>query len=495
MTQPLRILMLASEMRPYAMTGGLSDVMGALPAALRGLGHDVLAVLPRYRGITPDRFPIEHLAELEVPFGGRALVAGMEGAPFEGAPEGSEPRVLFVDRRDFYDRDGLYGTPEGDYADNAARFAFYAKAALAACDRAGFTPHVIHAHDWQAGLAPALIRYGAASAARFEKAGRVFTIHNLAFQGNFDRGVLDLAGIPQSAFTLEGLEFYGRASFLKAGIVASDLITTVSRRYAEEIRTPEFGFGMEGILNHRKADLVGILNGVDYSQWDPRREVHIAAPYSAEDLSGKRACKAALLARLGLPAGLMDKPLIGIITRLADQKGMDLVAEAIDRILALDVGFALLGSGDARYHAIFEEVGRRHAGRAAIVLGFDNALAHQIEAGSDLFLMPSRYEPCGLNQIYSLRYGTVPVVRATGGLDDTIEAFDPKTGSGTGFKFREYTSAAMLQALAEAVALWRGDRRRWEALMREGMRRDYSWPASARNYVEVYERAIAKRRA
>ncbi len=489
MTRPLRVLMLGSEMIPYAKTGGLADVVGALPAALRALGHEVVVVIPRSRGVEPGRFPLRRIGEVQVPLGDRVVGAGVDQIPEEDAP-----RVLFIDHPAYFDREALYGTPQGDYPDNGERFAFFARAALAACALLPWTPDVVHAHDWQAGLAPALLAHRLCLPDRFAKTGRVFTIHNLAFQGNFDPAILALTGLPASAFRPEGLEFFGKVSFLKAGLVWSDIITTVSRKYAEEIQTPEFGCGMEGVLARRKGDLVGILNGVDYAEWDPGHDREIPAPYGPEDLSGKRKCKEALLSRLGLPPGLLRKPLVGMIGRLADQKGMDLVAESIDRILALGVGMVILGSGDARYHHLLADLAKREAGRAAIVLAFDNALAHQIEAGSDIFLMPSRYEPCGLNQIYSLRYGTVPVVRATGGLDDTIEPYDPATGSGTGFKFHAYSADAMLASLSEAVALWKGDRGRWEALMREGMRRDFSWNASARRYVETYRKAIRRRR-
>ena len=490
MTKPLRILMLASEMIPYAKTGGLADVIGALPAALRALGHEVIVVIPRYRGIEPGRYKMKRIGEVQVPLGDRVIGAGVDQVPGDG-----DPTVLFIDRKSYFDREALYGTPQGDFPDNAERFAFFGRAALAACTLLSWTPDVVHAHDWQAGLAPALLAYNLCPPGRFAKAGRVFTIHNLAYQGSFEPAALDLAGLPPSSFTPEGVEFFGKISFLKAGIVYSDAITTVSRKYAEEIQTPEFGCGMEGILTRRKADLAGILNGVDYAEWDPRHDPDLPAHYGPEDLSGKRKCKEALLARVGLPAALLKKPLIGMIGRLADQKGMDLVAASIRKILALDTGMVILGSGDARYHRLLAEVAKRESGRAAIVLAFDNALAHQIEAGSDIFLMPSRYEPCGLNQIYSLRYGTVPVVRATGGLDDTIEPFDPRTGSGTGFKFHDYTAEAMLEALTAAVTLWRSDRERWEGLLREGMRRDFSWHASARRYVEVYRQAIRRRRS
>jgi starch synthase len=489
-TKPLRILMLGSEMIPYAKTGGLADVVGALPAALRALGHEVIVVLPRYRGIEPGRYKMKRIGEVQVPLGNRVVGARVDQLPEEGTPY-----VLFVDHKEYFDRDTLYGTPHGDFPDNGDRFAFFARAALAACALLSWTPDVVHAHDWQTGLAPALLAYNLCHPKRFAKAGRVFTIHNLAYQGNFDPSLLDLTGLPPACFKPEGLEFYGQVSFLKAGLVYSDVITTVSRKYAEEIQTPEFGCGMEGILAHRRSDLVGILNGVDYAEWDPRHDEYLPAHYTPQDLSGKRKCKEALLARLGLPLDLVHKPLVGMIGRLADQKGMDLVAASIDEILGLGVGVVILGSGDARYHRLLTDVAKREAGRAAIVLAFDNALAHQIEAGSDIFLMPSRYEPCGLNQIYSLRYGTIPVVRATGGLDDTIEPYDARTGAGTGFKFHDYSAEAMIGSLSEAVALWKGDRERWEALMREGMRRDFSWTASARRYVEIYRQAIRRRRA
>jgi len=487
-TDRLKILMLASEMIPYAKTGGLADVMGALPAALRALGHEVRSVMPRYRSVEPKRFGLRRIGEVSVPLGDRRVTAEVSQIPTKG-----EPEVLFLNQPRYFDRENLYGTPRGDYPDNNERFTFYAKAALEAIARLGWAPDVVHAHDWQSGLALAVLALGGADAGTYASSGRIFTIHNLAYQGNFEPDVLDLAGLPHSCFHPDGSEFYGKLSFLKAGIVYADVITTVSRKYAEEIQTPEYGCGMEGILRVRKEDVTGILNGVDYTQWDPRHDKYLPTSYSPEDLAGKRVCKRALLDRMKLPAALADKPLVGMITRLVDQKGMDLVAQSIDRIFALDVGFVLLGTGEAHYHALFEEIAKRYKGRAAIQLSFDEGLAHQIEAGVDMFLMPSRYEPCGLNQIYSLRYGTIPVVRATGGLDDTIVPYDARTGGGTGFKFHDYSAVAMLETLSEAVNVWRKDRKRWEALMREGMGRDLSWSTSARQYVEVYRRAMRRR--
>jgi len=495
----MRILTVASEAVPFAKTGGLADVIGALPVALARLGHDVDVVMPRYRGVTAG----EEKGRVTVRLGGqvadaRIWIAGDRG-PRGSAPHdqvrGPEPqnqgsvRTIFIDYPPYYDRDFLYGTAGQDYQDNPERFAFLAAAAL---EWAAAVPErfdVVHGHDWQAGLVPMLLRMGRAPA-RLSATPAVFTIHNLAYQGVFDASWLPRLGFGWDLMRIDALEYWGRISYLKSGLMFSDLITTVSPRYSREIQTSEFGFGFDGILRYRSSDVVGILNGIDYDQWDPARDPHVPEPYDARNLSGKVAAKRALLARFGLAvdAAALERPLVGLISRLVDQKGFDLLAEIADELVGLDASFVLLGTGERRYEDLWLALAARHPDRVAAKIGFDEPLAHLIEAGADLFLMPSRFEPCGLNQMYSLRYGTVPLVRAVGGLGDTVRNYNPRTGEGTGFSFDDYSAQALLNTLVWALGIYR-DRAVWERIQRAGMRQDFSWDASARQYVKVYARA------
>ena len=466
----MRILMVASEAVPFAKTGGLADVVGALPRALVRLGHTVDLVLPRYRGITAG----ERIDRLRVALGGQVADADVYAFSEAGV------RTIFVDHPAYYDRDFLYGAGGHDYADNPERFAFLARAALewAAQSR---RYDVVHAHDWQAGLVPVLLR----------NVPSVFTIHNLAYQGVFDASWLPRLGLGWELMHVDALEYFGRISLLKGGIMFSRLITTVSPRYAREIQTPEFGFGFDGILRHRAADLMGILNGIDYDQWGPARDPHLPEPFDASHLEGKAASKRAVLERfgLGVSAGALARPLIGMVSRLVDQKGFDLLAALGDELARLDASFVLLGTGERRYEDVWLGLAARHPDRIAARITFDEPMAHLVEGGADLFLMPSRFEPCGLNQMYSLRYGTVPLVRATGGLYDTVKNFDPATGEGTGFTFEEYSPEALLGTLRWALGIY-GNRAVWRRIQVSGMQQDFSWDASARQYVKVYERAL-----
>ena len=476
----MRILTLASEAVPFAKTGGLADVIGALPVALARLGHRVDVVIPRYRGITAG----EESGRVTVRHGGQSADARIWIAA-NGAV-----RTVFVDHPPYYDRDFLYGTAGQDYPDNPERFAFLAHAAL---EWAASIPErfdVVHGHDWQAGLVPMLLRTGYGPA-KLAATPAVFTIHNLAYQGVFDASWLPRLGFGWDLMRIDALEYWGRISYLKAGLMFSHLITTVSPRYAREIQTPELGFGFDGILRYRSNDVVGILNGIDYDQWDPARDPYIPDPYDADNLSGKRAAKRVLLDRSGIGAdeAALERPLIGLISRLVDQKGFDLIAVVADELVRLDATFVLLGSGERRYEDLWLGLAARHPDRVATKIGFDESLAHLIEAGADLFLMPSRFEPCGLNQMYSLRYGTVPLVRAVGGLVDTVQNYNPGTGVGTGFSFDDYSPQALLNTLRWALEIYR-DRSTWRRIQRQGMAQDFSWDASARQYVKVYDRAI-----
>ena len=477
--------MVASEAVPYSKTGGLADVAGALPQALQALGHEVAVVLPLYRMThLDDRATL--YPSLTVPIGPNTRFPSVLTATQNGV------KFYFVSYPVFFDRAALYGTPEGDYPDNAERFALFSRAAVEIA-QLDFRPDVLHCHDWQSALAPVLLKsvYAKSAVAR---APVLFTIHNLGYQGLFRSDILEQIGVPRSLFTIDGLEFYGKVNLLKGGIVYSDAINTVSRGYAREIQTEEYGFGLEGLLRHRSLVLSGILNGVDYSQWDPATDKFLAANYSPANLSGKKKCKQDLLQQFGFPADRLDQPVIGIVSRLSEQKGADLIAEASGELMAEALSLVVLGSGDAVYEDLFRKLAERYPGKVAVRIAYDNAVAHKIEAGADMFLMPSRYEPCGLNQIYSLKYGTVPVVRATGGLDDTVTPFDEATGQGNGFKFSDYSAAAMMQAIRAAIDAYRKPEQ-WRKLMLGGMGQDFSWSSSAAQYVKLYESLVAARRA
>jgi starch synthase len=475
--QPLDILMIASEARPFAKTGGLADVAAALPAALARLGHHVTLVLPRYGGID-----VAHASaqRADIPFGANRYPVTFFEQPIEHRVD-----AVFIDAPDLYDRDGLYGIDNTDYADNAFRFAVLSRGALEFARLRGSSPAVIHAHDWQAGLVPVYLNTVLAADPVLGGVRSVFTIHNLAFQGLFPPDVLQWIGLPPDLFRVDALEFWDRVSFLKGGIQFADVITTVSPTYAREILTPAFGFGFEGILAARTQDLVGILNGIDTMTWDPGSDPYLPVPFSADDLSGKRAAKRALLEMAGLPSddAALERPAVGMISRLTEQKGFDLIQAAWDPLVRSGASWVMLGSGDPAYEAFWRAARDRHPDRLGIYIGFNERLAHLIEAGADLFLMPSRFEPCGLNQMYSLRYGTLPIVRATGGLEDTV--IDADAPGGNGFKFAEYSAMALTETVRRALDVYRNPAR-WTSLQRNAMAQDHSWDVSAREYVKVY---------
>jgi starch synthase len=476
----MKIVFAASECVPFAKTGGLADVVGALPSALAGLGHDVTVYLPKYKQtkLADARTVVRSIT---VPFDDRYRFCSiLDGGTHSGV------RFYFIDYPPYFDRDALYGTPLGDYRDNAERFALYSRAVLEGSKVLG-VPDVFHCHDWQSALVPILLRSVYAEDPALRDVATVFTIHNMGYQGLFPPDTLPLLMLPWDLFTIDKLEFYGKLNFLKGALVFSDFITTVSKKYSQEIQTAEYGFGLEGVLRARSGTVTGILNGVDYNEWSPQTDKFIVARYSPEDLSGKAKCKQDLLAEFGVTNADAKMPVIGIISRFAAQKGFDLIAQVADRLAREDMIVVALGTGDKEYEDLFRRLNKQFPQKFAVKVAFDNKLAHKIEAGSDMFLMPSRYEPCGLNQIYSLKYGTVPVVRATGGLDDTIENWDPHTRKGTGFKFTEYSGDALLATIRQALQAYR-DREGWQALMRNGMNKDFSWNAAAREYVRVFER-------
>jgi starch synthase len=488
MVDELKVLFLSSEVVPFAKTGGLADVAGALPGALRQLGVDVRLVLPYYRLVREGNFQIRPiLKDLKIPLGSERLRANvLEAQTEDGVP------VYLIERDDLYDRPNLYGSAVGDYYDNLERFSFFSHAALILSEALLFSPDLIHCHDWQTGLVPALIKGPYGGTSTLAGTPTVFTVHNLGYQGLFPAGKLQVTGLlKEEFFHPEGLEFWGKISLLKAGIVYSQAITTVSPTYAREIQTPEYGLGMEGILKHRRASLYGVLNGVDYSLWDPAMDSHVPFNYSPREMEGKRRCKESLIQEMGLDPSIIKKPLLGMISRLDNQKGFDLLVQMLDEILELDVGLTILGSGDELIQKAIQEAAIRHQGHVGFEMGFDEPLAHRIMAGVDIFLIPSRYEPCGLTQMYALKYGTVPVVRATGGLDDTVVPFDPLTKEGNGFKFGPYKPAAFVAAIRQAVNLFQ-DSRTWKKLMANGMKADFSWDKSALRYLEIYRSVVYK---
>ncbi len=477
----MHIAFAASECVPYSKTGGLADVVAALPRALAAAGHQVTVYLPRYRQT--------HLADSQIAIGSITI-------PFDdrfrfcsvlsgGVQNGVQ--FYFVEYPPYFDRDALYGTAAGDFRDNAERFALFCRAVIEASKILG-VPQIFHCNDWQTALIPVLLRTQYAEDPVLRDTGTVFTIHNMGYQGSFSPDTLPLLSLPWDLFTITKMEFFGNVNFLKGALVYADFVNTVSRRYSQEIQTTEFGFGLEGVLRNRAATVTGILNGVDYEQWSPKTDKFIAASYSAEDLTGKLKCKQDLLAEFGLEAANAQMPVIGIVSRFAAQKGFDLITQVADRFAMEDLILVALGSGDRLYEQMFLRLQKQFPKKIAVKIAYDDVLAHKIEAGADMFLMPSRYEPCGLNQIYSLKYGTVPIVRATGGLDDTIEAWDPKTGKGTGFKFSEYSGEELLLTIKQALQSFR-DQKTWQVLMRNGMSKDFSWNVSAKEYVRVYERA------
>jgi starch synthase len=470
----MKILMVASEATPFAKTGGLADVLGALPPALTERGEQVAVVLPAYR---ENRYPQptrEAYLNLWIPIGPGYLV-DIQQITIAGVT------YYFVQCPALYDRDGIYGSPAGDFPDNHLRFAVLSMAAIGVA-RHLFRPDILHLHDWQAALTPVYLREHFRVDPTFLGVKTLLTIHNLGYQGLFPPEALPEIALDPRLMNPDRLEFYGRLNFLKGGIAWSNAVSTVSKGYAREIQTPEYGFGLDGFLR-RHGPVTGIVNGVDYNEWNPEHDPHIAQNYSARDLAGKRACKQALLAEYGLPTDNLDRPLLAIISRFAAQKGFDILADAASRLLQEDLNLVVLGSGELHYESMFRALVQSYPHKVGLRVGYDTGLSHRIEAGADMFLMPSRYEPCGLNQIYSLKYGTVPVVRATGGLDDTIE-------DGTGFKFRDYSGDALLETVRVALKAYQ-DLDQWVQRMRRGMEKDFSWSASAGEYAGLYRRLMA----
>jgi len=478
----LRVLFAAGEAVPFVKTGGLADVAGALPVELARQGVETAIILPEYRGVR-EKFKLNSTGiKVSVPIQVKEDTVIKVGEIFETEQNGL--RAFFIRNNDYYDREYLYGTPKGDYEDNAPRFVFYSRGVVEFLRAGGFAPQIVHCHDWQAALIPLYIKTLYKDDPAIGRLKTLLTIHNLGYQGLFWKYDIRQIGLDESYFTPECLEFYGNVNFLKGGIIFADRLNTVSRKYAREIQTPQFGCKLEGVLLTRTNDLHGIVNGIDYNVWNPELDKNIPAKFSSRDLSGKKACKDALKKELGLEPG--SQPLIGIIGRLAYQKGLDLVADSIAEIAQSGFQVVILGTGEEKYENLLKQHANQFPGKVFLKIAFNDALAHKIEAGADLFLMPSRYEPCGLNQMISLKYGTVPVVTATGGLDDTIEEFNPETAKGAGFKMKEPSKLELLNSLKRALDVY-NQPRLWEKLVKNGMKKDFSWKTSAKEYLRLYQ--------
>lgn len=481
----MHIVFAASECAPWAKTGGLADVVSALPRTLVKLGHRVSVFIPYYRQVAKavPRAPVVlHSVTIPYPSYNR-FVRILDGGITEGV------QMYFVDCPEFFDRESFYSTPSGDYPDNAERFGLLSRAVIEASKVLGI-PDVFHVHDWQTAMLAVLLR----STYYFDPVLRhvpaLLTIHNAGYQGWFPPQTMETLLLPWDMFTFDKLEQNDKVNFLKGGIVYSDAVTTVSRTYAEEIKTPEFGNGLEGVLQQRSGDLFGILNGVDYQEWDPAIDPNIAGHYTADDLAGKKECRRDLLHAFGLRDVDDRTAVIGVVSRFATQKGFDFIVEIMDRLVQEDMVLVMLGNGEEYYERLLTEMAERYPSKVRVQVKYDNVIAHKVEAGSDMFLMPSRYEPCGLNQIYSLKYGTVPVVRATGGLEDTID--EQPDGGGNGFKFWGYNAGALFDALQRALTVFR-DKETWTKMMQRGMAEDFAWDKPAQEYLRVYERVIQNR--
>ena len=490
----MNILLAGSEAVPFAKTGGLADVMASLPIELERLGHRPMVFLPAYSRAFECGQTIEPIdVRVSVPIGSKTV----EGRLLKSVLPGSQVAVYLVQQDEYYRRDGLYGVNGSDFVDNCERFVFFCRAVLEAVRQMRLPVDVLHANDWQTGLMPAYLKAEVRGVPMYDRVASLFTIHNLSYQGVFWHWDMLLTGLDWKYFNWHQMEFYGKLNLMKTGLVFADAINTVSPRYAEEIQTAPIGCGLEGVLQQRREVLSGIVNGVDYRIWDPKTDPHLARNYDEQAFAeGKAACKAALQAELGLPQE-HNLPLIGFIGRLVDQKGLDLIAGVLqDWLRTSDAQWVILGTGEAKYQQLLSTLAERFPQKLAVRMTFSDPLAHQIEAGADIFLMPSRFEPCGLNQLYSLKYGTVPVVRATGGLADTVTDTNDgtlKAGTATGFSFRAYEELALAETLRRAIDAWHQPPL-WSRIVSNGMRQDWSWRRSAQQYVELYESILRRTR-
>ena len=491
--ESLKICFVSSEVSPFAKTGGLADVAAALPAALKNMEQDVRLMMPKYRMINDRKYVLRdviRLREVHVELGGKVRTASGKTAFLPN----TKVHVYFLFIPELFDRKGIYQDPATgkDFEDNAERFAYFSKAVVETLKLLYWQPDIIHCNEWQTALIPYYLKTVYADEEFFQGTKTVLTLHNLAYQGIFPLELAPQLGIEENEAQPGGaFELNGQLNLLKGGILYADAITTVSERYAQEITTAEFGFGLEGVLKQRQKDLYGILNGVDYSVWNPETDRYLAAKYDAKSLDKKVENKKALCNQFKLPFQA-ETPLIGMVTRLVEQKGIDLVVDGIDELMKRGIRMVILGTGEEKYQTALKAAAEKYPEQLAVHFKFDEKLAHLIEGGADMFLMPSRFEPCGLNQMYSLKYGTVPIVRETGGLADTVENVDPQTGKGTGFTFQEFSVEAMLDAVDRALAAFQ-DKATWAKIQKAGMRKDFSWENSAKKYLKVYEKAKKKK--
>ena len=487
----MNVMVVSAEAVPYAKTGGLADVAGALPKYLAKLGVNACLVMPLYQKVPQCGAKLVKLEPtLRIVIGDKIYT----GAIYQATLPDSKVPVYFLEQKQLFDRPDLYGEKGKDYTDNCTRFIYYCRGTLELIKTLGLKVDVLHVNDWQTGLIPVYLKTLYAADPAVKDIATLFTVHNLAYQGLFWHWDMPLTGLSWDLFNWTEMEFYGKLNFMKSGLVFSDALSTVSKQYAKEIQTEEYGCGLEGVLTARRESLFGVVNGVDYNVWNPGIDSLIPAKYSPDDLAGKAKCKAQLQREQKLPVR-PDVPMLGLISRLVDQKGFDILAAIMDEVMGYDLQFVILGTGDPKYHALLEGMARKYPGKLALNITFDNRLAHLIEAGSDMYLMPSAYEPCGLNQIYSLKYGSVPIVRETGGLKDTIVNVSDETlksGTATGFSFRVYKPAALLEAIKRALAFY-SKKAAWQELVVNGMRRDWSWERAAREYVELYEWTVKHR--
>jgi starch synthase len=481
----MKILIGTSEAVPYVKTGGLADVAGTLCKEFNKMGQEAYLILPLYRKIKKTNPHIKDTGiSIHVPLGSRIV----QGKIF------SDALTYFISCDEFFDREELYGTPEGDYGDNAQRFIFFSRAIIETCKALRLGPDIIHCNDWQTGLVPLYLKTLYKDDRVFKKTATLLTIHNLGYQGIFPVSEMPFTNLGWNLFTPEGMEFYGRVNFLKAGIISSDILNTVSHTYSREILTEEHGFRLDGVLRTRIPDLFGIINGIDYDEWNPSKDTFISANYSHDDFSGKAVCKRELIKLLFKSSKKTDtqNPLLGVVGRLSEQKGLDLILGSAEELLSFPVKLVILGKGDERFHRRFSEIAKRYKGMVSVTIGFEEALAHMIYAGSDFFLMPSKYEPCGLGQLIALRYGAIPVARKTGGPADTIKDYNPLRATGTGFLFTDYTSSAMLDALKRAFCIYT-DKNKMNKIITEGMNMDFSWRKSAEEYLKIYTIALKRK--
>ncbi|HKB86630.1 MAG TPA: glycogen synthase GlgA [Ignavibacteriaceae bacterium] len=490
----LKILFVSSEVVPFVKTGGLADVSAALPQMLSEMGHEVRIVVPKYGAVDDRKFKIHEvvrLKDLSVKIGDKDVVFSLKSCFLPG--QKVRVQIYFLDNQEYFgSRNSLYVDPMTgeDYPDNDERFILLSRSVFELICKLGWIPDIIHCNDWQCGLIPAYLKTIYKEEEQFKSFKTLFTIHNLAYQGTFPKTVFKKTGLPEELNSEKGIEIYGKINFMKSGLIFADAINTVSETYADEIRTDEeLGAGLKTVLAKRKNDLYGIVNGIDPKVWSPERDKHLPKKYSIKNIENKEANKTELAEKFRIEFS-PETPIVGVIARLFDSKGMDLIKDAFADIMKLNLQMILLGTGDKKYHKFFDSMASKYKGKFAAYLGFNDDLAHLIEGGSDIFLMPSRYEPCGLNQMYSLMYGTVPLVRETGGLADTVIKYDEKSGEGNGFMFKQYEAAAMVKELKRALKIFE-DKKAWLKIMKNGMRSDFSWNSSARKYIDLYKTILS----